>query len=153
MTQITKTTKPVSEKKVNHNWYLIDVKDRILGRVIPEIVYYLTGKNKANYVPYLDMGDNVVVVNASKVVVTGKKELDKTYSSYSGYPGGLRKITYAEMMIRNPKEIIRHGVSGMLPKNKLRDRRLARLFIFKDEKHPYESKFETRNSKSETILK
>jgi large subunit ribosomal protein L13 len=145
MIKLTNTTKPVSEKAISHGWHLIDVKGKILGRTIPEIVYFLTGKNKTNYAPYLDMGDNVVVINASKVLITGKKEQKKIYASYSGYPGGLREISYEEMMIKNPKEIIRHGVSGMLPKNKLRDRRLARLFIFKDENHPYAEKLKVKS--------
>ena len=85
--------------------------------------------------------DNVVVVNAKDIVVTGRKADQKRYTHYSGYPGGLKKITYAALMNKNPEEIIKHAVSGMLPKNKFRDERLRRLFIHKDDKHPYGDKF------------
>ena len=90
------------------------------------------------------MGDYVVVVNAAKVKVTGRKDKQKIYTRYSGYPGGLRKVTYEEMMLKNPQGIVKNAVAGMLPKNKLRDRRIARLFIFAKEDHSYQDKFKVQ---------
>ena len=143
MTNLTKQTKPVKEKEIVRNWHLIDVSGQILGRVAGKISRLLQGKHKVIYVPYLDSGDYIVVINAKKVKVTGKKSQNKVYTRYSGYPGGLKTITYEKMSAEKPEEIIRHAVSGMLPKNKLRDRRLARLFIFKDENHKFADKFKS----------
>ncbi|MCX7880930.1 MAG: 50S ribosomal protein L13 [Patescibacteria group bacterium] len=140
MKTLTKVTKPVSEKEVKREWYLVDVKNQILGRVAGKISQLLQGKHKKNYVPYLDMGDYVVVVNAKEIKITGKKEKTKVYTRYSGYPGGLKEIPFQRVLKEKPEEIIKHAVSGMLPKNKLRDKRLKRLFIFTDEKHPYQKK-------------
>jgi len=141
MKKLTKQTKPVKEKEIERAWHLIDVKGEVLGRVAPMIASLLQGKNKANYVPYLDMGDYVVVINASQVVVTGKKEETKIYTRYSGYPGGLKVLKYKDLLNDKPEFIIKHAVSGMLPKNKFRDRRLKRLFVFQDNNHPYQDKF------------
>jgi len=139
--KLTLTTTSIKGKEVDMKWHLVDVKGKILGRIVPEIVKYLQGKNKSNYVDYLDMGDNVVVINAKKIEVTGNKDKTKTYSSYSGYPGGLKVESFASLMKKNPGEIIRHAVSGMLPKNKFRSLRLSRLFIFPDKDHTFKDKF------------
>ncbi len=141
MVSLTKSTKPIKEKDIKRTWHLVDVKDQILGRTVTEISKLLQGKHKPSYATYLDMGDFVVVINAKFIKVTGKKEKEKVYTSYSGYPGGLKKITFDKLIKKNPKELLRHAVSGMLPKNKLRDRRLARLFIYPDDRHPYKGKF------------
>ena len=143
MVNLTKQTKPVKIKEITRNWHLIDVSDQILGRITGKISRLLQGKHKVTYVPYLDSGDYIVVINAKKVKVTGKKSQNKIYTRYSGYPGGLKTITYEKMLREKPEEVIRHAVSGMLPKNKLRDRRLARLFIFKDENHKFGDKFKS----------
>lgn len=140
--KLTQTTTSIKGKEVDMKWHLVDVKGKILGRIVPEIVRYLQGKNKTNYADYIDMGDNVVVINAGKVKVSGNKDKTKTYTSYSGYPGGLRVESFASLMKKNPGEIIKHAVSGMLPKNKFRSVRLARLYIFPDENHTFkEEKF------------
>ena len=141
MVSLTHSTRPIREKDIKRNWHLIDVKDKILGRVTSESVKYLQGKHKSNYSTHLDSGDYVVVINAREVKVTGRKEKQKVYTRYSGYPGGLKKIRFDELKKKNPTEIIRHAISGMLPKNKLRDRRLSRLYIFPNETHPYQNKF------------
>ncbi len=141
MSQLTKQTKPVKEKEIVRNWHLIDVSGQVLGRVAGKISRLLQGKHKINYVPYLDSGDYIVVINAKKIKVTGRKEKNKVYTRYSGYPGGLKTISYEKMLKQKPEEIIRHAVSGMLPKNKLRDQRLARLFIFPDKDHKFNDKF------------
>lgn len=141
MAKLTLSTKSVSEKEIKRDWRLVDVEGKVLGRIASEIAKFLQGKHKVNYVPHLDMGDYVVVINVKKVIITGKKAKNKIYTKYSGYPGGLRTIVFDELFKKNPTEIIRHAVSGMLPKNKLRDRRLARLYIFADGKHPFEERF------------
>lgn len=141
MKNLTKSTKPVKEKEVKRNWHLFDAKGKILGRFVTEITKFLLGKHKPNYVSYLDMGDYVVVINAKEIVVSGKKEENKLYTHYSGYPGGLKTITFKELKKNRPTEIIKHAVAGMLPKNKLRKKRLARLYIFENEEHPYKNKF------------
>ena len=147
MVQLTQSTKSVSEKNIKRNWHLIDVKGKILGRAVPEATKLLQGKHKLDYTTYLDSGDYVVIINAKYVVVTGKKPRTKLYTSYSGYPGGLKSIRFEELLKKNPSAVIRHAVSGMLPKNKLRDKRLSRLFVYPDEKHPYKNKFEALKTK------
>lgn len=141
MVKLTETTKAISGKKITRDWRLIDVKGKILGRATSHIVQFLVGKNKANYAPYLDTGDYVVVINAEKIVVTGKKADNKIYSQYSGYPSGLKKTTFKEQLEKNAKEIIIRAVSGMLPKNKLRKKRLTRLYVFNNENHSYKDRF------------
>lgn len=141
MKNLTQQTKPVKLKEIKTDWHLIDVSGRVLGRVAPEISRFLQGKNKVNYVPYLDTGDYVVVINAKKIVITGRKSQTKVYTSYSGYPGGLKTINFSSLLEKNPERIIKNAVSGMLPKNKFRDERLKRLFVFSDENHPYKDKF------------
>lgn len=149
MTNLTQSTKPLSGQNIKRKWHIIDVKGKILGRVTPQIGKLLQGKHKTDYVSYLDTGDYVVVLNAKEVTISGKKSISKTYTNYSGYPGGLKKITFEKLLEKNPTEIIRRAVSGMLPKNKLRDRRLTRLYIFSDGKHPYQDKFEIQKTTSE----
>ncbi len=147
MAQQTKSTRSVSEKDVVRKWHIIDVKGKTLGREIPRISELLQGKHKVTYVPYLDSGDYVIVINAKEVVLTGRKEQDKEYKYFSGYPGGQKIVKFKDMRARNSKEIVRHAVSGMLPKNKHRDPRLARLYIFENEQHPYADKLASSNSK------
>lgn len=141
MKNLTKSTKSLSAKEIARDWHLIDVNGKILGRISPEIARFLQGKHKLHYVPYLDGGDYVVVINAKKVKITGKKKKSKIYTHYSGYPGGLKHYSLGELLENKPIEVIKRAVSGMLPKNKLRNKRLSRLFIFPDEKYPYEEKF------------
>lgn len=141
MKKPTQQTKPVKAKEIKRNWHLIDAKGQVLGRLTPKIALLLQGKQKVNYVPYLDMGDNVVVINAKQIVLTGKKSQSKIYTRYSGYPGGLKIDKFSDLLENNPEYIIKHAVSGMLPKNKFRDQRLKRLFIYPDDNHPYKDKF------------
>jgi len=137
---MNKTTKPTKTADIKRSWHLVDVNGKILGRISSEIAKLLIGKSKPYYVRNLDCGDYVVVINASGVKVTGKKETDKKYYRHSGYPGGLRVETLKELRESKPEEIIRHAVKGMLPQNKLKDRMLTRLFIYKDKSHPYTDK-------------
>jgi large subunit ribosomal protein L13 len=111
-------------------WHHVDASERILGKLAERIALVLMGKHKPIYDPSVDCGDYVLVSNARNVRVTGRKAEQLVYRKHSMYAGGLKEIPYKDMMARNPDEIIRHAVSGMLPKNKLRDRRLERLKIF-----------------------
>ncbi|NTU72614.1 50S ribosomal protein L13 [Candidatus Roizmanbacteria bacterium] len=140
MVNVTRSTKSVSAKNIVQKWHVIDAKNKILGRIANEIAHLLQGKHKTTYVPHLDSGDYVVVTNAKHVVVTGNKKKTKEYSYFSGYPGGLKTVTFETMIEKNPGEVFRHAVSGKLPKNKLRDRRLARLYVFGEAEHPYSDK-------------
>lgn len=136
--------KTTREKDIKREWHLIDVKEEILGRISTKIASLLMGKGKPYYVRNLDCGDFVVVVNAKDVKTTGKKETLKKYYRYSGYPGGLKSETLSDLRKRNPGEIVRHAVSGMLPQNKLKSRMLKRLYIFADENHPYENQLKNQ---------
>jgi large subunit ribosomal protein L13 len=136
-----KITKPTTEKDITRNWHLIDVKNEILGRSSTKIAQLLMGKSKPYFAKNMDCGDYVVVINSEAVRVTGKKEKDKTYDSYSGFPGGRKVLRLEEVRARKPEMIIKTAVSGMLPKNRLRARMLERLYIYKGETHPYENKF------------
>ena len=142
---MNKTTKPTKASDIKRSWHLVDVNGGILGRISSEIAKLLIGKSKPYYVRNLDCGDYVVVINASNVKVTGKKEKDKKYYRHSGYPGGLKVETLKELRKSKPEEIIRHAVKGMLPQNKLRDKMLTRLFVYRDEKYPYQDKLKTKN--------
>ncbi|MBI2641871.1 50S ribosomal protein L13 [Candidatus Roizmanbacteria bacterium] len=142
MTRLTQSTKPVKGHQIKRNWHLLDIKDKVLGRAVTNIARLLQGKHKVDYVPYLDTGDYVVVTNAKSVKVTGRKASSKMYLHYSGYPGGLKSVTFNTLMQKNPAVVIHRAVSGMLAKNKFRKRRLTRLFIFPEEKHPYSDKLE-----------
>lgn len=142
------STNSVSAKSIQRNWQLVDAKNETLGRLAVQIANVLMGKSKVNYVPYLDMGDYVVVTNASGIKVTGKKAQDKKYYSHSGYPGGLRTQTFSDLLKGKPEEIIKHAVKGMLPNNKLRPKMLKKLFVFADSNHPYK-----RQLKQETAEK
>ncbi|HRN96567.1 MAG TPA: 50S ribosomal protein L13 [Candidatus Levybacteria bacterium] len=138
---ILKTTTPTKAQDITRVWHHVDLKDQTLGRTATKIAELLMGKNKSYFVRNLDCGDYVVVTNAKDFITTGNKEKLKVYTNYSGYPGGLRKETLGKLKARKPEEVIRHAVSGMLPKNKLRDKMLKRLHVYTDESHPYEEKF------------
>ncbi len=135
-------TKPTKAKDITRAWHAVDVKDKVLGRVSVDIAGKLMGKSKPYFVRNLDCGDYVVVINAKYVAVTGKKEKQKMYSHYSGYPGGEKRKALWQVRKEKPTDIIRHAVFGMLPKNKLRDRMITRLFIYPEADHPYTNKFE-----------
>jgi len=134
-------TRPTKTAEIERAWHLIDVKGKTLGRISTDIAKLLIGKSKPYFARNLDCGDNVVVINAQDVSVTGKKETDKVYTRYSGYSGGLRRITLKEYRESRPEEIIRHAVAGMLPKNKLRASMLKRLFVSRGTEHKFEDKF------------
>jgi large subunit ribosomal protein L13 len=123
--------------EVERRWYVVDAEGQTLGRLATEIARVLRGKNKPQYTPHVDTGDFVVVVNAEKVVVTGKKAEQKVYRWHSGYPGGLKETSYEQMMERRPTEILRKAVKGMMPKNRLARQQLRKLKIYAGPEHPH----------------
>jgi large subunit ribosomal protein L13 len=122
---------------VNHKWVVIDASTAPLGRVATVIATRLTGKYKPTYTPNIDDGDYVVVINAESVVVTGNKETDKVYYSYSGFPSGLKERTLAEARVKKPSAIVEKAVAGMIPRNKLHAERMKRLRIFAGTEHTH----------------
>lgn len=131
------STNVFSAKKITRNWHLFDMQGKVLGRTATEIARLLIGKSKPEYVPYLDIGDNVVVVNASQVVVTGKKEQNKRYVRHSGYPGGLTVEKFYQVKETKPELIIKHAIAGMLPKTKIAAGMIKRLHIFPGSEHTF----------------
>lgn len=127
------------QEDVTREWHLVDVQDKILGRVATEIAELLIGKAKATYTPHTDGGDYVVVINANQVALTRGKEDKKMYRWHTGFVGGLKERTFKEMLRKHPEEIIRRAVINMLPKNKLRSQRMARLKIYADANHNHDS--------------
>ena len=130
---------------MERRWHLLDAKDQVLGRLSTQAALLLMGKHKPGFVRYHDLGDFVVIINAGKVKVTGNKELQKLYKSYSGYPGGLKQNTLAAMRQKKPTQIIQNAVKGMLPKNKLQKQMLNRLKVYAGDQHLYADKFKTKS--------
>ena len=123
--------------EVERKWYVIDADGETLGRLATGIARILRGKNKPQYTPHVDVGDFVVVVNADRVVVTGKKAEQKVYRRHSGYPGGMRETSYGRMIERMPTEILRKAVYGMMPKTRLARQQLRKLKIYAGPEHPH----------------
>jgi large subunit ribosomal protein L13 len=125
--------------EIQKKWFVVDASGQVLGRLATEVAKVLTGKSKPVYTPYEDVGDFVVVVNAEKISVTGSKESDKVYRRHTGYPGGLKTISYSDLQKKNPEKVILEAVSGMLPKNKLRAVYLKKLKIYAGTDHPHQA--------------
>ena len=129
----------VKKEEKSINWLHFDAEGRILGRFASEIAKVLRGKHKASFTPNLDMGDGVIIVNAEKIKVTGSKKVQKIYRHHTGYMGGMREIPYDIMLARNPEEILRHAIAGMMPKSRLAKQQLRKLRIFKGAEHKLEA--------------
>jgi len=127
------------EKDIERNWYTVDVKDQILGRVATRIASLLIGKDKPEIVPNIDCGDYVVVLNTDLVKLTRGKEFKKIYYKHSGYPGGLKEIVFNKQIEKDSRRVIYLAVKNMLPKNKLREGRMERMFIYKGDEHKHEA--------------
>ena len=134
-----KTYQPKA-KDVKRGWHLVDAKDAVLGRLSTQVAIFLMGKYKPTYSNHMDMGDYVVVINASRIELTGKKPKQKVYRSHSGYPGGFKEVKFEKMIKEQPEKVIEHAVSGMLPDNRLKSDRIRRLKIFAGGEHPYVEK-------------
>jgi large subunit ribosomal protein L13 len=134
-----KTTQVAKEGEITRDWYLVDVDNKVLGRVASEIASILRGKKKPIYTPSVDTGDFVIVVNAEKICLTGKKSADKVYYSHSGFPGGLKEITAGKLLEKKPEDLIKKAVKGMLPKNKLARHMLSKLKVYSGSEHPHKA--------------
>ena len=132
----THSTKPA---EINREWYLVDAEGKTLGRLASEIAKILRGKNKPIYAPHLDTGDYVVVVNAEKIHVTGRKLDQKMYYRHSGYPGGLKTITLRQQLKKHPTRVIRSAVWGMLPHNRLGRTMIKKLKVYAGDSHPHQA--------------
>ena len=125
--------------EVERKWYVIDAEGKTLGRLASEAASILRGKKKPIYTPHVDCGDYVIIVNAEKVEVTGKKRKEKIYKRHTGYPGGLKEITFEKLLARKPEEILRHAVKGMLPKGPLGREMAKKLKIYAGPEHKHEA--------------
>lgn len=135
MTQ--KTLTPKVPAKAEKKWFLVDAKDKVLGRLATEIAVVLRGKNKITFTPHLDMGDYVIVINADKVRLTGGKEEKKEYIHHTGYLGHIRREAYTQVLKKNPKKILEDAVRGMIPRNKLRKFIMTKLHVYPGTEHPH----------------
>lgn len=131
------TTKHANAATVQHNWYVVDGTNQTVGRMCAKIAAVLRGKNKAYYTPHVDCGDNVIVINADKVVFTGNKLKDKLFDTFSGYPGGLKQETAGSLLKRRPEAVVERAVKGMLPKNRLGRKMYKKLFVYAGTEHPH----------------
>ena len=137
MDTLTFKTVSANAKTVNKNWVLVDVENQVLGRVSSKIAALLRGKHKTNFTPHVDCGDNVIVINADKVRLTGKKWSEKEYIRYTGYPGGQRFASPQELLNKHPERLVEYAVHGMLPKNKLGNAIKGNLYIYTGTEHPH----------------
>ena len=131
------STTIINTESSDHNWYVIDAEDQVLGRLATRVATVLRGKHKPTFAPHVDTGDYVVVINASKVKLTGNKEAAKEYYRYSGYAGGLKVRTAAQLREDDPERIITQAVKGMLPKNRLARQVIAKLKVYGGAEHPH----------------
>ena len=134
---MNKTTHMAKKDQIKHSWYIVDADNRILGRLAAKVASIIRGKHKSIFTPHVDCGDNVIVVNASKIKVTGRKLKEKKYLSYSGYPGGLKETSLENMLKNKPTEVIKRAVRRMLPRKPLYYKSLKKLKVYAGDKHPY----------------
>jgi large subunit ribosomal protein L13 len=127
------------KEELDYRWYLVDAEGKVLGRLATKLADLLRGKNKPTFTPHVDTGDFVIIVNAEKVSLTGKKMKDKIYYRHTGYPGGIKEMSAEKLLAKKPTEMIRMAVKGMLPKNSLGRQMLRKLKIYAGSKHPHEA--------------
>jgi len=132
-------TEVAKAENVKRDWYLVDAQDVVLGRLATQVANVLRGKNKAIFTPSVDTGDFVIVVNAEKIALTGRKLDDKVYYSHTGFPGGLKEISAGKLLEKKPEDLIRKAVKGMLPKNKLARHMLKKLKVYAGASHPHDA--------------
>jgi large subunit ribosomal protein L13 len=132
-------TYQAKKEELDYRWYLVDAEGKVLGRLATKLADLLRGKNKPTFTPHLDTGDFVIIVNAEKVSLTGKKMKDKIYYRHTGYPGGIKEMSAEKLLAKKPTEMIRMAVKGMLPKNSLGRQMLRKLKIYAGAKHPHEA--------------
>ena len=132
-------TTALRTQDIEQKWYLMDCSGKKLGRLSVQVANILRGKNKPEYTPNSDIGDFVVLVNAKKIEVTGNKAENKIYHRHTGYPGGIKKISFKDQLDKDPEKLIRDAVKGMLPKNRLNRQIIMKLKVYNDENHPHEA--------------
>lgn len=137
MSKLHFTTKHANEATVQRNWYVVDGTNQTVGRIASRIAMVLRGKNKASYTPHFDAGDFVILINADKVTFTGNKLEEKTYLTYSGYPGGQKGEAAQDLLKRRPEVVMERAVKGMLPKNRLGRKMIKKFFVYAGDKHPH----------------
>ena len=132
-------TKSANKATVNKEWVVINAEDQVLGRLSREVAKLIRGKHKTDFTPHVDCGDNVIVINADKIKLTGNKWEEKEYVSHSGYPGGQKKTTPKQLMAKSPTSIVERAVRGMLPKNRLGRALFGNLYVYEGTEHPHEA--------------
>lgn len=133
------TTYMAKPAEVERKWYIIDATDKTLGRLATEVATLLRGKHKPIFTPHVDTGDHVIVINAEKVKLTGKKLMQKKYYHHSGYPGGLKETDYQTMLQKHPEKVIEVAVKGMIPHNRLGDQVYRKLKVYRGSEHPHQA--------------
>lgn len=139
MNTLSYKTVSANKETVEKEWFVVDAKDEILGRLASKIAIVLRGKHKPSYTPHVDCGDNVIVINAEKVKLTGNKLTNKIYLSHTGYPGGQRTRTPEDVLSKKPESVVERAVKGMLPKSRLGSAIFRNLYVFSGENHPHEA--------------
>ena len=139
MDTISYKTISANKETVHKEWLLVDAENEVLGRLASKVASLIRGKYKTNFTPHVDCGDNVIIINAEKVKLTGNKLTDKVYVRHTGYPGGQRFATPKELLAKNPAAIIEKAVKGMLPKNKLANQLINNLYVYTGTEHPHEA--------------
>jgi large subunit ribosomal protein L13 len=125
--------------EVERKWYVVDAEGKTLGRMASEVAAILRGKNKPTFTPHVDCGDYVIVINAEKVAVTGKKRQEKIYKRHTGYPGGLRELTFEQLMEKHPEEVVKHAIKGMMPTGKLGRQMYKKLKVYAGPEHNHQA--------------
>ena len=138
MSTLSYKTVSANKQTVQKEWVLVDAEGQTVGRLATRVANILRGKTKPCYTPHVDCGDNVIIINAEKVVFSGKKETDKIYQRYTGYPGGQRETTPAKVRATHPERILEHAIRGMLPKNRLGDALYRNLYVYAGSEHPHQ---------------
>ncbi|MBI2900867.1 MAG: 50S ribosomal protein L13 [Planctomycetes bacterium] len=128
-----------SSKTFKREWFVVDATNRTLGRMATKVAMVLMGKHKPTWTPFLDTGDFVVIVNAEKAKVTGRKREGRIYNTFSGYPGGRKEFSFNDWFERHPEDVVRHAIKDMIPNSPLGRRQRSKLFVYKGEKHPHEA--------------
>lgn len=139
MNTLSYKTISANQATVQKDWVVVDAQGEVLGRLASQIARLIRGKHKTNFTPHVDCGDNVIVINADKVRLTGAKMTDKVYVRHTGYPGGQRFTTPRQMLEKHPERIIEHAVKGMLPKNRLGRRLFTNLYVYTGNEHPHQA--------------
>ena len=139
MNTLSYKTVSTNKESVQKEWFVVDAKDEVLGRLASRVAFILRGKHKPSFTPHVDCGDNVIVINAEKIKLTGKKMTEKLYIRHSGYPGGQRTQTPEDLLSKKPEAVVEKAIKGMLPKSRLGSDMYRNLFVFAGENHPHDA--------------